>query len=293
MEEIMDRDEALRTSDEALKELCSALQQGKSEKLMEYLGMMSRFHSYSFGNCILIAMQKPDATLVAGFGKWKEVNRFVKKGEKGIAILAPLIGKKKKDKESTSSQSEVPSESSNGEPSKVLYGFRIVYVFDVSQTEGQELPEFASLGGDPGDKIEKLEGIIRGKGIELEYVEYLPNDANGMSQGGKIAINSNRPKPQMFSTMVHELAHELLHWGDRRESTTKVIRETEAESVAYVVCRAVGLDCSTRASDYIQIWSGDEKVLMQSLELIRNVSSKILTELEAVVTESKEVAHVA
>ena len=114
-----------------------------------------------------------------------------------------------------------------------------------------------------------------------------------MSEGGKITINSTRPKPQMFSTMVHELAHELLHWGDRRESTTKVIRETEAESVAYVVCRAVGLECSTKASDYIQLWSGDVKVLMQSLELIRNIASKILTELEEVTTESKEVAHVA
>ena len=289
----MDRDEALKTSDEALKELSSALQQGKSEKLLGYLGMMSRFHNYSFGNCILIAMQKPDATLVAGFGKWKEMNRFVKKGEKGIAILAPLVGKKKMDAETTVSQSEMPKETPTGESPKVLYGFRIVYVFDVTQTEGQELPEFASLGGDPGDKIEKLEAIIRGKGIAVEYVESLPFDANGMSEGGKITINSTRPKPQMFSTMVHELAHELLHWGDRRESTTKVIRETEAESVAFVVCRAVGLECSTKASDYIQLWSGDVKVLMQSLELIRNIASKILTELEEVTTESKEVAHVA
>ena len=289
----MDRDEALKTSDEALKELSSALQQGKSEKLLGYLGMMSRFHNYSFGNCILIAMQKPDATLVAGFGKWKEMNRFVKKGEKGIAILAPLVGKKKMDAETTVSQSETPKETPTGESPKVLYGFRIVYVFDVTQTEGQELPEFASLGGDPGDKIEKLETIIRGKGIAVEYVESLPFDANGMSEGGKITINSTRPKPQMFSTMVHELAHELLHWGDRRESTTKVIRETEAESVAFVVCRAVGLECSTKASDYIQLWSGDVKVLMQSLELIRNIASKILTELEEVATESKDVAHVA
>jgi hypothetical protein len=283
----------LKKSDEALKELSSALEQGKSEKLMEYLGMMSRFHSYSFGNCILISMQKPDATLVAGFGKWKEMNRFVKKGEKGIAILAPLVGKKKKAAESTVSQSVIPNEIPTGESPKVLYGFRVVHVFDVTQTEGQELPEFASLGGDPGDRIDKLEAIIRGKGISIEYVDSLPFDANGMSEGGKITINSNRPKSQVFSTMVHELAHELLHWGDRRESTTKVIRETEAESVAYVVCRAVGLECSTKASDYIQLWSGDEKVLMQSLELIRNVASKILTELEGVATESKEVAHVA
>lgn len=289
----MDREDALKKSDDALKELASSLKQGKSEKLLEYLGMMSRFHQYSFGNCILIAMQKPDATLVAGFGKWRELSRFVKKGEKGIGILAPLIGKKNKAKDGTSSPPEVTADSAKGEPSKVLYGFRVVYVFDVSQTEGQELPEFASLGGDPGDKIEKLELIIRSKGIAVEYVESLPFDANGMSEGGKISINSTRAKPQIFSTMVHELAHELLHWGDRRETTTKVIRETEAESVAYVVCRAVGLECSTKASDYIQLWNGDEKVLMQSLELIRNVASKILTELEAVPAEEKEEAHVA
>ncbi len=289
----MNRDEALKKSDDALKELAQTLQQGKSEKLLEYLGMMSRFHQYSFGNCILIAMQRPDATLVAGFGRWKEMNRFVKKGEKGIAILAPLVGKKRKVESGSESAESTSSEKANGESAKVLYGFRLVYVFDVTQTEGQELPEFTSLGGDPGDKLEKLDAIIRSKGIELEYVESLPFDANGMSQGGKISINSTRPRPQMFSTMVHELAHELLHWGDRRESTTKVVRETEAESVAYVVCRAVGLECSTRASDYIQLWSGDEKVLMQSLELIRNVASKILAELESASTEVQEVADVA
>ncbi|MDZ4852613.1 MAG: hypothetical protein SGI77_25265 [Pirellulaceae bacterium] len=97
----------------------------------------------------------------------------------------------------------------------------------------------------------------------------------------------------MFSTMVHELTHELLHWGDRRELTTKVVRETEAEAVAYVVCRSCGLECSTRASDYIQLWSGDDKILMQSLELIRTVASKIIAELEPAKVEAEKVAHVA
>ena len=85
----MNRDEALKMSDDALNELAQALKEGKSDKLLEYLGMLSRFHQYSFGNCMLIFMQKPDATHVAGFGRWKDLNRFVKKGEKGIAILAP------------------------------------------------------------------------------------------------------------------------------------------------------------------------------------------------------------
>ena len=289
----MNREEALKKSDEALNELTEALKQGKSEKLLEYLGMLSRFHQYSFCNCMLIYMQQPDASLVAGFNKWKDMSRFVKKGEKGISILAPLVGKRKQGQSAAGAIVTQASDNDGENNGKVLYGFRVVYVFDVSQTEGQELPEFASLAGDPGDKIDRLEAIIRGKGIELEFANELPMDANGMSQGGKITINTTRPKPQMFSTMVHELAHELLHWGDRRDSTTKVVRETEAEAVAYVVCRSVGLECSTKASDYIQLWSGDDKVLLQSLELIRTVASKILTELDSADVESKEVAHVA
>ncbi|MEQ1829926.1 MAG: ArdC-like ssDNA-binding domain-containing protein [Pirellula sp.] len=288
----MNRDEALKTSDDALKELAEALRQGKSEKLVEYLGMMSKFHHYSFGNCILIAIQKPEATFVAGFGRWKELGRFVKKGEKGIAILAPLVGKRKKDSDEPIQKPEVSNDSAESPSGKVLYGFRVVHVFDVNQTEGQELPNFASLGGDPGAKFERLEEIIKGHGIAIEYVDQLPFDANGMSEGGKITINATRPKAQMFSTMVHELAHELLHWGDRRASTTKVIRETEAEAVAYVVCKSTGLELSTRSADYIQLWSGDEKVLLQSLEHIRNVASKILSELNTNPV-SAEVADVA
>jgi hypothetical protein len=141
--------------------------------------------------------------------------------------------------------------------------------------------------------------IYRNEGVALEFVPSLPRSANGMSAGGTVSIVESLPKPQMFSTMVHELAHEMLHWGDRRETTTKVVRETEAEAVAFAVCRSIGLECSTRASDYIQLWTGDEKVLMQSLEQIRSVASKILTQLQDVPSEQatseqvKEVAHVA
>lgn len=288
----MNREDALKKSDDALKDLAEALRAGKSETLVEYLDMMSRFHQYSFGNCILIAIQKPDAKHVAGFGRWKDLGRFVKKGEKGIAILAPLVGKRKKDGAESSRLPDEPKDSGDATSGKVLYGFRVVHVFDVSQTEGQELPEFASLGGDPGDRFSKLEEIIKGFGIAIEYADQLPYDANGMSEGGKITINATRPKAQMFSTMVHELAHELLHWGDRRGSTTKTVRETEAEAVAFVVCKSTGLEVSSRASDYIQLWSGDEKVLLQSLEHIRNVASKILSALNSD-TASMEVADVA
>jgi hypothetical protein len=163
-------------------------------------------------------------------------------------------------------------------------------VFDVSQTEGRELPELGAITGEPGEKVAMVESLIRSKGIELCVADSL-GGALGLSAGGKISVLSTLSSAETFSTLVHELAHELLHRGDRRKETTKVIRETEAEAVAYVVSKAIGLELSTKSADYIQLWSGDEAVLMQSLELVRNVSSEIITALEAPVRE--EVAHVA
>lgn len=288
----MNREEALKKSDEALLELAEALQQGKSDTLLKYLETLSRFHRYSFGNCMLIALQKPEASHVAGFHRWKQLGRWVKKDEKGIAILAPVLNRKKRDSE-VADEAEEPEE----RRTRTVRGFRVAYVFDVTQTEGKELPEFAHLEGDPGDRIDRVVQIITDKGIQVEFVDSLPFNANGCSLGGVVQVVNSLPPPQKFSTLVHELAHELLHRGDRREITTKTVRETEAESVAYVVCRSVGLDCSTRASDYIQIWNGDAKVLMQSLELIRDVATNILAELEGENTssqdQSEEVAHVA
>ncbi|XZE20338.1 ArdC-like ssDNA-binding domain-containing protein [Pirellulaceae bacterium SH449] len=284
----MDREEALRVSDDALQSLAEALRQGKSEQLTKYLDTMVRFHQYSFCNCMLIYSQKPDATHVAGFGKWKELNRFVRKGEKGIAILAPLVRKKKDEL-----GERTPESSGAASDEKVLFGFRVVYVFDVSQTEGEEIPSFASLGGDPGDHVDTLLGIYQEKGIRLEFAEQLPRDANGMSQGGAVTIKQSLPPPQKFSTMVHELAHELLHWNDERDNVTKSVRETEAEAVAYVVCRGIGLECSTRASDYIQLWSGDEKLLLQSLDRIRLIASGILQQLSNNNRVAPEVSQVA
>ncbi len=277
----MNRDEALKKSEEALHELAAALRQGKSESLVQYLDMLSQFHQYSFGNCMLIYLQMPTASMVAGFHRWKELHRWVKKGEKGIAILAPMIGKRKKADEKASEASAADDTESNG---KVVFGFRTVFVFDVSQTEGKELPEFASLNGDPGDLQTQLETVIAGHGIGFSYVDSL-HGANGASFDGRIEVVESLPPAQKFSTTVHELAHELLHRGDRRQETTKTVRETEAEAVAYAVCRWAGIDCSTRAADYIQLYAGDEKLLMQSLELIRDVAAKVIGALN---TESKE-----
>jgi hypothetical protein len=167
----------------------------------------------------------------------------------------------------------------------------VVHVFDVSQTEGRGLPELESVTGDPGERLFAIEELIREKGIELSYVESL-GGALGVSRGGNISVLSTLPAAEKFSVLVHELAHELLHRGDRRKETTKVTRETEAEAVAYVVLKASGLKLSSHSADYIQLWNGDEDVLMQSLELIREVASHIISALEAPVSE-KEVACVA
>ncbi len=281
----MNRDEALKQSDAALKDLAVALKQGKSETLLRYLDTLSKFHRYSFGNCMLIAIQKPSATLVAGFHRWKELHRWVRKGETGISILAPIVLRKK-----AASDSRDEGEEPESREARALRGFRVVHVFDISQTEGQELPSFGSAEGDPGGRLPRLQEIVRSKGIALDYVDSL-DGALGRSEGGKISILSTLSPAESFATLVHELAHELLHRGDRRKDTTKVIRETEAEAVAYVVNRAVGLQGTVKSVDYIQLWNGDEAVLLQSLECIRDVSSSIITELETPVFE--EVAHVA
>jgi len=276
----MKREDAMQMSDDALKELAESLKQGHSEQLVQYLTTMSRFHRYSFGNCMMIAMQKPEATHVAGFRCWKQLRRSVKKGEKGIAIFAPLVRRKKAD----SPPAEDPDDDRD------VLGFRVVHVFDISQTEGEELPELADRTGDPGDRLSHLEDVVRRKGIELLYDE-IPSGALGTSAGGKITVLPDLSPAESFAVLAHELGHELLHRGDRRSETTKTIRELEAEAVAYVVCRSAGLECSTHSSDYIQLYSGDEKLLLQSLELIRDVAAGIIAELETLVSE--EVAHVA
>ncbi len=252
--------------------LIEQLEAGKSEALTAYLTAMSRFHNYSFGNILEIARQKPDATHVAGLYAWNQLGRRVKKGEKGIQILAPMIGvKRKKDAEAEQdiTKQNVP----------VLVGFRAVYVFDISQTEGKELPEHASVTGDAGENRDRLIDFINGQGIELEFNEHIA-PAMGVSYGGKIVLLPGQSKAEEFSTLVHELAHEMLHKADRRTTTTKVVRETEAEAIAFVVGKAVGLQTGTASADYIQLYHGNASLLAESLEVIQKASAVILTALE-------------
>ena len=267
----MTREEALAQTDQSLQELITALEQGKSERLLEYLAFQARFHQYSVGNCLLIAMQKPEATFVAGFQKWRQLGRYVKKGEKGILILAPLVRRKASAEQASDAETSTD---------RTVVGFRAAYVFDVSQTDGAELPEFSSITGDPGERLLLLQRLVESRGSELRYEDKL-GGASGVSEGGKIALLRGLPAAEEFSVLVHELAHELLHRSERRKETTRRVRELEAEAVAYVVASAAGLDGLARSSDYIQLYAGDKELLLASLNHIQRVASEIIGALAA------------
>jgi antirestriction protein ArdC len=259
---------------QALSSLATALEAGDSTTLTSYLNISARFHRYSWTNCLLIAMQRPGATRVAGFRAWLGFGRHVRKGEKGIAILAPVLYKNKAEAD--------PSQQANGnteEAKKQLVGFRSAYVFDVAQTNGEDLPEFATVKGNPAQHLENLQALTESHSISLVYDESIA-PAKGVSRGGTIALLPNLPAAEEFSVLVHELAHEKLHRTDHRAETTKTIRETEAEAVAFVVCHAIGLDTNTAAVDYIKLYNGDHATLSASLQFIQSTAAEILTALE-------------
>src|SRR5579863_5114096 len=256
---------------QAVDFLIQQLEAGKSETLTAYLNAMARFHSYSFGNILQIARQRPTATRVAGIRTWNQMGRFVNKGEKGIQILAPLMGYRRRKADNAETEQEPESK-----PQSVLIGFRAVYVFDVAQTGGEDLPEFDhSVTGEVGEHRERLIDFLAQQNIALEFNEKIA-PALGVSYGGKIALLPGQSKAEEFVSLVHETAHELLHKAERRTMTTQTVRETEAEAVAFIVGKAVGLEMGNASSDYIQMYAGNATLLAESLEVIQRTASTIL-----------------
>lgn len=255
-----------------IKLLIEQLESGHSDALTNYLTAMGRFHNYSFGNVLEIARQMPTATRVAGFWTWKNLGRSVKSGAKGIRILGPIVGvRRKKDREA---ERDITKQNE-----RVLLGFRNLYVFDISQTEGVDLPALQEVSGDPGENIDRLIAFLKEKGIAVTYSERIA-PALGVSYGGRIALLPGQTKAEEFSTLVHETAHELLHKAERRTATTKTIREIEAEAIAFVVDKAVGLVTESASADYIHLYQGNASLLAESLEVIQRTSSIILSALE-------------
>ena len=286
-----------------LKEITDRLEKGimelfDSDRYKEYLRVMSKFHNYSFNNTLLIAMQKPDASLVAGFQSWKNnFKRNVVKGEKGIKILAPSPFKIKQEMEKIDPATQKPIIGADGKPVKeekeiTIPAFKVVSVFDVSQTEGKELPDIAvdMLTGD----VERFKDVF----AALEKTSPVPigfEKIEGNSHGyyhleeKRIAIDEGMSELQTIKTAIHEIAHAKLHDIDpnapQEEQAGRPDRRTsevQAESVAYAVCQHYGLDTSDYSFGYVAGWSSGRELdeLKSSLETIRSTAAEIINSID-------------
>lgn len=231
----------------------------RSEAMHKYLEFSSKFHSYSPANVMLIMLSKSDATNVAGFHTWKKMNRFVKKGEHGIPIYAPMIRKDDLD--------------ANDSP-KVLTGFRIVYVFDISQTTGDPLPPAPDWKSpEKNEELKnKLIAFATNNRIEVVFKD-LHGETQGVSMGGLINIDSSAGT----KTLIHELAHEMMH-QDGHCISDRSIKELEAESVAYVVSKYFGLE-GLHSPNYIALHGVSSQDFVASLSKIQEVSREIINSL--------------
>ena len=278
---VLNRERAVSLVDKALTDLNDALASGKSDALTAYLNSMARFRNYSLNNQMAIALQCPHATHVAGFRERKKQGRYVRRGEKGIMITAPVIRKVSSENIQTNEMGKKPDD-------EVIVGFRPVYVFDVSQTEGEPLPtpKMHKAIGDPGIYTSRLKAFVESSGITLEYADFR-GGLFGTSSGGRIRIRKGLPPVEEFTTLAHEVAHELLHHTPV-DHGTKTVRETEAEAVAHVVSTAIGLETTQATADYISLYRGDDDTLRSSLETIRNTSNTILDGMESENNEEVE-----
>jgi len=270
--------EAKTTLDAHIELLAQQMSQGKSEQLVRYLEFTAQFHSYSFGNIMLILCQCPNATRVAGLRQWNRLGRHVRAGSKGIMILAPMAVWKKSDAVTEPASDDETCESERNETREKITIFKPVYVFDVSATEGEPLPTMIHSTGDASICYPALEKAVRAAGITLELVEYIPGapTAAGVSRGGTIQIRSDLDPPEAFRTLAHELAHEQLHWpkNGSPEEPNRTIRETEADAAAFVVCRHFGIACDS--ADYLLLYDSNPKLLLERMESIRQTADSII-----------------
>ena len=291
-----------KTEKQKVQEITEKLEQGikelfESEKYKTYLNTMSKFHNYSFNNTMLIAMQKPDATLVAGFKAWqKNFDRHVKKGEKGIRILAPAPYKIKEEQEKLDPVTGEIMLDKNGMPITEeveikIPAFRVVPVFDVSQTDGKEMPDIGvnELSGSVEDYEDFMQALTEVSPVPITY-EDIDGDAKGYfhTTDHRIAIQEGMSQSQTVKTVIHEVAHAKLHDWERNQDIDAVLdkdrntKEVEAESVAYTVCQHFGIDTSDYSFGYIAGWSSDRdmKELKSSLDTIRKTASELITGIE-------------
>jgi len=296
---------------EKIKEITDRLEQGitelfDSERYKDYLRVMSKFHNYSFRNTLLIAMQAPDASLVAGFNAWKNTHgRNVKKGEKGIKIFAPSPYKVKRETAKLDPQTQQPIIGKDGKPVTeekeiTVPAYKVVSVFDVSQTEGREIPSIGAdeLAGDVDRYKDFFAALEKTSPVPIGF-ENIEGSSHGYYhlEEKRIAIQESMSELQTLKTAIHEIAHAKLHdidlnapqeeQGDRPDRRT---REVQAESVAYTVCQHYGLDTSDYSFGYVAGWSSGKELseLKSSLETIRNTAAEIIDSIDANIAELQQ-----
>jgi len=268
-----------RKIDEVLKKLKEGvIDIQESGNFKQFLLTMSKFHDYSIGNLILIMMQKPEASRVAGFKTWKDLGRFVKKGEKGIAILAPCMPPK--------GQKTEPKEGEEEEINVSPIYFKVVHVFDISQTEGEALPEFdvPALTGEANEELfERIIAVTRVQGLDVGFDSRPHQDPaiKGMYSGKSIWVRPEESRAQQLKTLLHEVAH---YYSENVFRIPRRDAETIAESVAFTVGAHFGFDSGTRSFSYVALWAEDKKVLEANLAAIRKVSTKMFDALESIKT---------
>ena len=293
---------------EKLKEITDRLEQGitelfESERYREYLRVMSKFHNYSFNNTLLIAMQKPDASLVAGFSAWKNnFGRNVIKGQKGIKIIAPSPYKVKQEMKKIDPHTQQPIIGKDGKPVTeekeiTIPAYKVVSVFDVSQTEGRELPDIAvnELTGDVERYRDFFAALEKTSPVPIGF-EQIPGSSHGYYhlEDKRIAIDEGMSEIQTLKTAIHEIAHAKLHdidlnapENEQQPRIDRRTREVEAESVAYTVCQHYGLDTSDYSFGYVAGWSSGRELseLKNSLETIRSAAAEIINSIDETLAE--------
>ena len=293
---------------EKLKEITDRLEQGitelfDSERYREYLRVMSKFHNYSFNNTLLIAMQKPDASLVAGFSAWKNnFGRNVIKGQKGIKIIAPSPYKVKQEMKKIDPHTQQPIIGKDGKPVTeekeiTIPAYKVVSVFDVSQTEGKELPDIAvdELTGDVERYRDFFAALEKTSPVPIGF-EQIPGSSHGYYhlEDKRIAIQEGMSELQTLKTAIHEIAHAKLHdidlnapENEQQPRVDRRTREVEAESVAYTVCQHYGLDTSDYSFGYVAGWSSGRELseLKNSLETIRSAAAEIINSIDETLAE--------
>ncbi len=290
----MKKEEAMELAGKCLEDLAHALNAPCTVEVQRYLNAIAVFHRYSLNNILMILAQAPEASLVAGFHSWRKLGRFVKAGESGIAIFAPIVRGRKPRRD----EADVESEQTKKAASRWLSGFKVVHVFDVSQTEGAPLMMDVAAQQMQFNALGLMRDMYGSLGIQLEYGN-LPIGARGASLGGKVVLRQGLNEETEIRVLAHELAHELLHEGSGdKQRTPTLLAETEAEAVAFVVCKASGLDCQDVSNGYIRSYRGDARLVEQSFDRIRSTAGRILCLLEeaersrAVATETAGVERI-